>query len=70
MSLPPTSDASALHDPEWPGPADQAVTFLVDASSRLEERLLLEWIERRRPELLDPAQVEVIRLPASRQRKR
>jgi glycerol-3-phosphate O-acyltransferase len=70
MSLPPTSDASVLHDPEWPGPADQAVTFLVDASSRLEERLLLEWIERRRPELLDPAQVEVVRLPASRQRKR
>jgi glycerol-3-phosphate O-acyltransferase len=47
--------------------------FLVDASSRLEERLLASWIERRRPGGNEHGGYELIRIPPTRrprQRKR
>jgi glycerol-3-phosphate O-acyltransferase len=42
------------------------VVFLLDAASAFEERILREWIERHRPESVDPAGVEAIRIPSSR----
>ena len=61
--------ASAASDPEpgFPSAAASRVLFLVDASSRLEERMLLDWIERQRP--AHGPGVEIMRLPASRSRR-
>ncbi|MBW2272950.1 MAG: glycerol-3-phosphate 1-O-acyltransferase [Deltaproteobacteria bacterium] len=73
MSHSNTPGASSTREPQesgWPCAPESRVTFLVDASSRLEARLLRSWIERQCPESVDPTQVEVIRLPASRRRRR
>jgi glycerol-3-phosphate O-acyltransferase len=59
----------APHEPDWPAEtADRRVVFLLDAASALEERLLREWIERRRPEGAPPA--EAVAIPSSRRRRR
>lgn len=59
----------ALREPDWPGEASgRPVVFLLDAASALEERLLREWIERRRPEGAPPA--EALAIPSSRRRRR
>jgi len=44
--------------------------FLVDASSALERRLLLAWIESARPEGVAPGEVEVVEIPPTRRRRR
>ena len=58
-----------VEEPDWPkadGAAPPRVVFLLDASSELERRLLLDWIERHRPPGADPAADEAVRIPASR----
>ena len=56
-------------EPEWPATADgRRVIFLLDASSRLERRLLETWIARHRPPA--PAGVDVVAIPPSRRRRR
>jgi glycerol-3-phosphate O-acyltransferase len=50
----------------WPFVAGRRLVFLLDASSRLEERILERWIETNRPEGVNPAACERICIPASR----
>src|SRR5262245_22977455 len=58
-------------EPGWPRIGGCRPVFLLDASSALEERLLREWIERRRPEGLPAHAFDVVLLPPSRRpRKR
>jgi hypothetical protein len=63
-------------EPGWPAAqaievlgAPARVLFLLDASSRLERRLLLEWIERNRPQGWDEATVEWLEIPPTRRRR-
>jgi len=56
--------------PDWPIGAGGRVTFLADVSSPLELRLLKEWVERNRPEGLDPPGYELLRIPPTRRRSR
>lgn len=57
--------------PEWPQLEPGArVVFLIDASSRLERRLLGRWIEHARPESYPSKSIEVLPIPASRRRRR
>ncbi len=62
-------DPKRPEEPGWPTSRASRVIFLVDAASRLEDRLLRAWIERQRPESFDAQQVSVIRLPSSRRRR-
>jgi len=55
-------------EPRWPA-TGRRVVFLVDASSRLERRLLEGWIARARPEGVTPAGYDVLAIPASRRRR-
>ncbi|MFP8881329.1 MAG: 1-acyl-sn-glycerol-3-phosphate acyltransferase, partial [Myxococcota bacterium] len=59
-----------IDEPAWPAPDGGPVVFLVDASSRLEARLLEAWIERVRPEASDASRDEMIPLPPTRRRQR
>jgi len=54
----------------WPRSGGQRVVFLLDAAGRFERQLLEDWIRRTRPPEVDPAQVELVRLPASRRGRR
>ncbi|MFQ5948242.1 MAG: glycerol-3-phosphate 1-O-acyltransferase [Acidimicrobiia bacterium] len=56
-------------EPDWPDPSPRTVLFLLDASSDLERRLLIDWIERHRPDGLMPGAVEVASIPPSRRRR-
>ena len=57
--------------PGWPACAPgERVVFLVDASSRLERRMLRRWIETACPDDFASERVEVIDLPASRRGRR
>lgn len=56
-------------EPAWPKASDGApsrVVFLLDASSAIERRLLLDWIERHRPPGADPAADQAASIPPSR----
>ena len=55
-------------EPDWPDAAGRRVVFLLDAASPLEERLLRDWIERRRPEGAPAA--EAVTIPSVRRRRR
>jgi len=46
------------------------VLFLLDAASRLEDRLLADWIQRNRPEDTAASDFDSMCLPASRRRRR
>ena len=70
MSDSTSSGNIGIDEPGWPCPPDSRVIFLLDSSSGLEERLLREWIERQRPDSLEPHQIETIRIPSSRRRQR
>ncbi|MCP4035459.1 MAG: glycerol-3-phosphate 1-O-acyltransferase [bacterium] len=61
-----TPEPKPLAEPQWPSHDGRAVVFLLDAASSLEERILRDWIERKRPEGVAPADVEAIRIPSSR----
>jgi glycerol-3-phosphate O-acyltransferase len=63
----PNSEPPGL---SWPVPIGGRVLFLLDAASRLEERILHEWIDRERPDRHDRAAVETIVLPSSRRPRR
>ena len=70
MHRPPDVQSFAADAPVWPAPNGRRVVFLLDAASRLEERLLTTWIERHRPPEVAPAQVEAIHVPSSRRQPR
>jgi glycerol-3-phosphate O-acyltransferase len=55
-------------EPAWPATSGRRVVFLLDASSRVERRLLQDWIARQRP--ADAAACEALRIPPSRRRQR
>ena len=58
-----------IDEPSWPALSGEPLVFLVDASSRLEARLLEAWIARVRPEGSDASQYESIALPPTRRRR-
>ncbi len=53
-------------EPSWPDSEGRPLTFLVDASSSLERRLILDWISRERP---SGDGYRVIPLPPSRRHR-
>jgi glycerol-3-phosphate O-acyltransferase len=53
-------------DRGWPEAQGRRVVFLLDASSGVERRLLMEWIDRHRPDHLAARDVETIPIPPSR----
>lgn len=58
-----------IEEPAWPRTEDALpprVVFLLDASSALEHRLLIDWIERQRPPGADPAADQAVAIPSSR----
>jgi glycerol-3-phosphate O-acyltransferase len=56
-------------EPDWPARDHERVIFLVDASTRLERRLLEGWVERHRPAGAD-AIYDLVSIPASRRGRR
>ena len=54
----------------WPPAGGRRIVFLLEASSRLERRLLERWIERARPEGTAAAAYDVVAIPPSRRRRR
>jgi glycerol-3-phosphate O-acyltransferase len=57
--------------PEWPRiHSDERVVFLVDAASRLERRLIDQWIESNRPSRFPTDAIDVIQIPSSRRARR
>jgi glycerol-3-phosphate O-acyltransferase len=59
-------DAPCLDEPSFPEAQGRRVLFLLDAASRLEEKLLEAWITRHTPA---GARVEALSLPSSRRRR-
>jgi glycerol-3-phosphate O-acyltransferase len=57
-------------EPSWPDSNGRPIVFLLDASSPLERRVLESWIDRRAPDGVEPADYEIIAIPASRKRRR
>jgi len=66
------SQAPSTHEPQpptWPDVADDApILFLIDASSALERRRLLRWIDESRPTNRTPEHDAWADIPASRRR--
>jgi glycerol-3-phosphate O-acyltransferase len=60
-------DAPRAGEPAFPEAGGRRVIFLLDAASRVEERLLTGWIARHAPA---GAAVEALRIPSSRRRPR
>jgi glycerol-3-phosphate O-acyltransferase len=61
----------ALKDePGWPASDGTRPIFLIDASSRLEERILRAWIARARPSDVSEQDYDVVRIPPTRRRQR
>jgi glycerol-3-phosphate O-acyltransferase len=50
----------------WPFVAGRRLTFLLDAASSIERRLLEQWLDRHRPEGISPSSCERISIPSSR----
>jgi glycerol-3-phosphate O-acyltransferase len=68
---PAFSVQTALHDePGWPVTNAGRTAFLLDASSRLELRILEAWIERNRPAEIARDAWDAIRIPPTRRRSR
>ncbi|MGI9592109.1 MAG: glycerol-3-phosphate 1-O-acyltransferase [Myxococcota bacterium] len=60
----------ALKDePDWPAGDGERPIFLLDASSRLEKRILRAWIKRRRPEDVSRGDYDTVRIPPTRRRQ-
>jgi glycerol-3-phosphate O-acyltransferase len=70
MTSEPVAPIVRLDEPVWPVAEGHPLLFLVEASTRLERRILEDWIERRRPADLEPGAVQVVQLPPSRRRRR
>ena len=63
----PGTTAPAPHDePEWPAADGRRIVFLVDAATRLERRLLDDWIARHRPTDAALNAIDTIPIPPSR----
>ncbi len=62
----PDTEIPLLEEPAWPVEDASRVIFLIDASTKLERKLLEAWIGRNRP---PDAAVESICIPASRRRR-
>jgi glycerol-3-phosphate O-acyltransferase len=59
------------NEPGWPDAGgERRIVFLLDASSRLERRLLRHWIERNRPTGGGSSDCEAFLIPPSRRRRR
>ncbi len=67
VSLP---QRAATEEAVWPFVAGRRTVFLLDASSSLERQLLDEWIEKNRPEGINPSVCETIPIPPSRRHRR
>jgi glycerol-3-phosphate O-acyltransferase len=63
----PTFSEPRLDEPAFPEAGGRRVVFLLDAASRLEEKLLRGWIARHAPA---GAAVEAVPIPSSRRRPR
>src|SRR5262245_32088193 len=70
MALAGDVSAPLINEPGWPHAEGCRPVFLLDASSRVEERLLRAWIERQRPAGLAPSGYDVVSLPPSRRPRR
>lgn len=67
----PRNPDPVLDGPPWPlASPETRIVFLVDASSRLERRLLERYIDHARPESTPPGSVEIVTIPASRRGRR
>ena len=55
--------------PSWPAHRERGVVFLLDAATSFEEEILRSWIDRTRPDDVEPAEVEAFRIPSSRRPK-
>ena len=65
----PASPESPRPTATWPASdPTRPRLFLLDAANGLEVRILEEWIEAHRPDAVDPAHVESVRIPSSRRR--
>ena len=62
--------SAAAEAPPWPATNGRRAVFLLDASSRLEARLLERWIAHARPDEVAAADVDAIPIPPSRRRRR
>ncbi len=62
----PASAQHSPHDPAFPDAGGRRVVFLLDAASRLEEKLLRDWIERHAP---PGAEALGLAIPSSRRRR-
>ncbi len=60
---------SLVDEPGWPETGGRPVVFLTDASSRLERRLMHDWVERTQPGDISPDDVTVTSIPRSRRRR-
>src|SRR5205823_6640634 len=69
-SAPMATPATLAPPQSWPPAGGRRIVFLLDASSRLERRLLERWIERARPEGTAAAAYDVVAIPPSRRRRR
>ena len=69
MARPSTLLRPPEDTPPWPPADGRRVVFLLDASSRLERRLLEQWIERTRPGGMTAAAYDIVSIPASRRRR-
>jgi glycerol-3-phosphate O-acyltransferase len=70
MAAASDADTKGPIEPGWPIIDGCRPVFLLDASSPLEERLLRNWIERRRPPTVTARDFDVVRIPPSRRRRR
>src|SRR5437870_3813814 len=62
------SPAAREDRPAWPAGDGRRVVFLLDASSALERRVLVQWIERQRP--AGAGMFDLVTIPPSRGRRR
>jgi glycerol-3-phosphate O-acyltransferase len=70
MGLAGDLDAPLKNEPGWPQSDGSRPIFLLDAASRLEERVLGAWIERQRPAGTGPGDYDVVRISSSRRPRR
>src|SRR3989442_15194826 len=68
MATPSPAGLAREDRPAWPAPDGRRVVFLLDASSALERRVLVQWIERQRP--AGAGMFDLVAIPPSRGRRR
>src|SRR2546428_13112882 len=68
MATPSAAGVAHEDRPTWPAPDGRRVVFLLDASSALERRVLVQWIERQRP--AGAGMFDLVAIPPPRGRRR